>query len=69
MTDTSAPALVRATRITLGLTQQQLGEQLGYTGRTAELTVQAIESGRRKAPRDKVKALSNLLNLDPIQLL
>ena len=69
MTDTSTPALIRSARLTLNLTQQQLGERIGYTGRTAELTVQAIESGRRKVPRDKVKALSNLLNLDPIQLL
>ena len=67
MTDT--PALIRSARTTLGLTQQQLGEQLGYTGRTAELTIQAIESGRRKAPRDKVKALSDLLRLDPMRLL
>ena len=69
MTDTTTPALIRSARLALGLTQQQLGERLGYTGRTAELTVQAIESGRRKAPRDKVKALAELLNLDPIQLL
>ena len=69
MTDTSAPALIRSARTTIGLTQQQLGEQLGYTGRTAELTIQAIESGRRKAPRDKVKALSDLLRLDPMRLL
>ena len=69
MTGTSTPALIRSARTTLGLTQQQLGEQLGYTGRTAELTIQAIESGRRKAPRDKVKALSDLLRLDPMRLL
>ena len=69
MTDTSAPALIRAARITLGLTQQQLGERIGYTGRTAELTVQAIESGRRKVPRDKVKALAELLSINPIRLL
>ena len=67
MTDT--PALIRSARTALNLTQQQLGEQLGYTGRTAELTVQAIESGRRKVPRDKVQKLAGLLNLDPIQLL
>lgn len=67
MIDTAA--LIRSARTALGLTQQQLGEQLGYTGRTAELTVQAIESGRRKVPRDKVKALADLLRLDPIRLL
>jgi transcriptional regulator with XRE-family HTH domain len=67
MTDT--PALVRTARMALGLTQQQLGEQLGYTGRTAELMVQSIESGRRKVPRDKIKALADLLHLDPLRLL
>ena len=69
MTDTPTPATIRSARIALGLTQQQLGERIGYTGRTAELTIQAIESGRRKVPRDKVKTLANLLNLDPMQLL
>ena len=67
MIDTSA--LIRSARIALGLTQQQLGEQLGYTGRTAELMVQSIESGRRKVPRDKIKALADLLHLDPLRLL
>ena len=68
MTDTSTPALIRSARIALGLTQQQLGERIGYTGRTAELTVQAIESGRRKAPRDKVQKLAELLSINPIRL-
>ena len=67
MIDTSA--LIRSARIALGLTQQQLGEQLGYTGRTAGLMVQSIESGRRKVPRDKIKALADLLHLDPLRLL
>lgn len=69
MTDQSTPALIRTTRLALGLTQQQLGERLGYTGRTAELMLQSIESGRRKVPRGKVKVLADLLNLDPIRLL
>ena len=42
MADTSAPGLIRSARIALGLTQQQMGEQIGYTGRTAELTIQEI---------------------------
>ena len=67
MIDTAA--LIRSARITLGLTQQQLGEQLGYTGRNAELMIQSIESGRRKVPRDKVQKLAELLNLDPMRLL
>ena len=69
MTDTSTPALIRSARIALGLTQQQLGERIGYTGRTAELTIQGIESGRRKVPRDKVQKLAELLSINPIQLL
>ena len=69
MTDTSAPALIHSARIALGLTQQQLGERIGYAGRAAELTIQAIESGRRKVPRDKVKTLADLLHLDPMRLL
>lgn len=69
MTDQSTPALIRTARADLGLTQQQLGERLGYTGRTAELMIQSIESGRRKVPRGKVKALADLLNLDPMRLL
>ena len=60
---------IKAARIAMGLTQQQLGERIGYTGRTAELTIQAIESGRRKAPRDKVKVLAELLSINPIRLL
>ena len=69
MTDTSTPALIRSARTALSLTQQQLGEQLGYTGRNAELMIQSIESSRRKVPRDKVQKLAELLNLDPMRLL
>ena len=63
------PELIRSARLAINLTQQQLGEQLGYTGRNAELMIQSIESGRRKVPRDKVKALADLLHLDPMRLL
>ena len=60
---------IKAARAALGLTQQQLGEQLGYTGENAQRYVSDWEAGRRKVPRDKVKALSALLHLDPIRLL
>lgn len=69
MTDTSTPALIRSARLVLGLTQQQLGEQIGYTGRNAELMIQSMESGRRKVPRDKLQKLAELLQLDPMRLL
>ena len=60
---------VKTARTALNMTQQQLGEQIGYTGRNAELMIQSIESGRRKVPRSKVQKLSDLLNLDPMRLL
>ena len=60
---------VMTARTALNMTQQQLGEQIGYTGRNAELMIQSIESGRRKVPRSKVQKLSDLLNLDPMRLL
>ena len=69
MTNTSTPALIRSARLALSLTQQQLGEKIGYAKRTAELTIQAIESGRRKVPRDKVQKLAELLSINPIRLL
>jgi transcriptional regulator with XRE-family HTH domain len=67
MTDTSA--LIRTARLALGLTQQQLGEHLGYAGENAQRYVYGWEAGRRKVPRDKVQKLAELLQLDPIQLL
>lgn len=66
---TNIPTLVRTARMALGLTQKKLGEQLGYTGRNAELMIQSIESGRRKIPRDKIKVLAELLNLNPMRLI
>jgi transcriptional regulator with XRE-family HTH domain len=67
MTDTSD--LIRSARIALNLTQQQVGEQLGYTGENAQRYVYDWEAGRRMVPRDKVQKLAELLNLDPMQLL
>lgn len=69
MADTSTPTLLRSARMALGLTQQALGEQIGYTGRNAELMIQSMESGRRKVPRDKIKVISALLHLDPMHLI
>lgn len=66
---TNIPTLVRSARMALGLTQKALGEQIGYTGRIAELMIQSIEYGRRKVPRDKIKALAEVLHLDPMRLL
>ncbi len=67
MIDTAA--LIRSAREQAGLTQQQLGEQLGYTGENAQRYVYDWEAGRRMVPRDKVQKLADLLHLDPIRLL
>jgi transcriptional regulator with XRE-family HTH domain len=60
---------IKAARAALGLTQQQLGEQLGYTGENAQRYVYGWEAGRRMVPRDKVQKLAELLHLDPMRLL
>lgn len=67
MTDT--PALIRSARLTLGLTQKQLGEACGYPSDTAQRYVERWEAGTRTVPRDKVKAVAELLRLDPMRLL
>ena len=61
--------LVREKRGELGLTQQALGEKIGYDGRTAELMIQSIESGRRGVPTAKVKVLAAVLGVEPGDLL
>ena len=61
--------LIRVQRIAKGYTQQALGELLGYTGRSAELTLQSWESGRRKVVRRMIKPLSELLDIPIEQLL
>lgn len=61
--------LIRSARLDLGLTQQKLGEHLGYTGENAQRYVYDWEAGRRMVPRDKLQKLAELLHLDPMQLL
>lgn len=51
------------------LTQQEVGESLGYSGETARITVARWESGTRPVPMDKIKALSALLHINALDLL
>ena len=51
------------------LTQTQLGEKCGYHGRTAEVTVQNWESGRRPVPVKKMKLIAGILDIPVDQLL
>ena len=57
------PAIIKAARITAGMTQKELGEHMGYIGRSAEVTVQRWENGTRPVPLEKIRALANALNL------
>jgi len=52
-----------------GLTQQQLGELLGYKGRSAELVVQHWEHGRQPIPLAKMKMLSKILRISLDELI
>lgn len=54
------PSTFRAIRKNLGLTQQEMGEALHYTGKYIRMTVQRIEAGKRGiSPR--IEALVKVL--------
>ena len=50
-------------RILRHLTQRQLGEMLGYTGRSAENTVQKWEYGTQPIPMKNFRQLSKILEV------
>lgn len=60
---------IRLARISTGLTQKQLGEKLGYTGRVAEVTVQRWEHDQRPIPREHLKPLAQMLKIPVDSLL
>lgn len=57
------PATVKAARTRCGYTQKELGEKMGYEGRSAEVAVQQWESGRRPVPLEKIRPLAAALNI------
>ena len=57
------PDTIRAARMNAAFSQKELGEKLGYEGRSAEVTVQRWESGARPVPLEKIRALAAALNL------
>ena len=57
------PDTIKAARIRAGMTQQELGEHLGYEGASAPVAVRQWESGRRPVPLEKIRALAAALNL------
>ena len=57
------PDTIKAARLRAGYSQKELGEKMGYEGRSAEVTVQRWESGARPVPLEKIRALAAALNL------
>lgn len=53
-------------RIARGFTQRRLGEKLGYTGRSAEVTIQNWENERHPIPITKIRKLAETLEM-PIE--
>ena len=66
--DTIFGSLIKERRQTLRLTQRQLGEQCGYTGRSAETVVQSWEADRQPVPLDRLRRLANALKI-PLETL
>lgn len=54
---------IRENRKKMNLTQRQLGEMCGYTGRSAIVTVQEWEHDRRPVPLDKIRTLAKALGI------
>ena len=62
-TQKDIPAIIKAARIRAGMTQQELGEKLGYSSGSAGVMIRAMESGRRPVPDDRKRALITALDL------
>ena len=65
----TTPDTIRAARTAAGLTQRQLGEVAGYIDTTAQSFVASWEAGTRPIPRDKIKAVAEVLHIDPAELI
>lgn len=57
------PAAIKAARIRCSYTQRELGEKMGYAGKSAEVTVARWESGTRPVPLEKIRPLAAALGL------
>lgn len=63
------PEKIKQARKAAGMTQKQVGELCGMTGRSAEVAVQYWERGERSVPIDKLRTLSQVLNIPLDQLI
>ena len=52
----------------IGMTQKQLGEQLGFMGKTSDVRMAQYEAGSRTPKEDLVNALANVLEVSPLAL-
>ena len=55
--------MIKEMRISKGISQQKLGELVGYSGRTAQVMVSLWENGKRKVSRDKIMIVSKILGI------
>lgn len=57
------PPIIKAARIRAGMTQQELGERMGYEGDSANVSVRRWEAGTTPVPLKKIRQLAAVLNL------
>ena len=57
---------IKARRIELGLTQDELAKQMGYSSRS---TINKIESGLVDITRNKIEKFATVLNVPPAYLM
>lgn len=57
------PGIIRDARRRADITQQELGEKLGYTGESAQVSVRRWETGKAPIPLAKIRPLAKALNL------
>ena len=57
---------IRFFRNRKGMTQKQLGELLGFLGKTSDVRMAQYESESRTPKQDLVKEMAHLLDVSPI---
>lgn len=57
------PATIKAARLRAHMTQQELGEKMGYEGEYANVSVRRWETGKCPVPLEKMRALVAALDL------
>lgn len=63
------PERIKQARKEAGLTQKQVGVACGYEEKSAERTARHWESGTKPVPLDKLRTLSQVLNIPLDQLI